>query len=63
MDIWHFGVHECAESVKAMIIARRYGFPGEWYSHILANSQAVTVEDLEGQPEFLAKLEIVRMWG
>jgi PAS domain S-box-containing protein len=58
VDIWHFGVHERAEAVKAMITARRFGFPEEWYSHILANSQAVTAEDLEGQPEFLEKIEL-----
>ena len=58
MDIWHFGVHERAEAVKAMITGRRFGFPEEWYSHILANSQAVTAEDLEGQPEFLEKIEM-----
>lgn len=58
VDIWHFGMHERAESAKAMITARRFGFPEEWYSHILANSQAVTVEELEGQPEFLEKIEL-----
>jgi hypothetical protein len=55
MDIWHFGMHERAESAKAMITARRFGFPEEWYSHVLANSQAITVDELEGQPEFLGK--------
>jgi PAS domain S-box-containing protein len=58
MDIWHFGMHERAESAKAMITARRFGFPEEWYSHILANSQAITVDELEGQPEFLEKIEL-----
>jgi PAS domain S-box-containing protein len=58
VDIWHFGMHERAESVKAMITARRFGFPEEWYSHILANSQAVTADELEGQPEFLEKIEL-----
>lgn len=57
VDIWHFGVHERAESVKAMITARRFGFSEEWYAHILANSQAVTVDELEGR-EFPAKLEL-----
>jgi signal transduction histidine kinase len=41
-----------------MIAARRFGFPEEWYSHILTNSQAVTADELEGQPEFLEKIEL-----
>jgi signal transduction histidine kinase len=61
VDIWHFGMHERAESVKAMITAKRFVFPEEWYSHILASSQAVTVEELDVQPEWLAEIEVQNM--
>ena len=60
VDIWHFGLHERAESVKAMVAAKRLVFPEEWYSHILANSRFVTVDDLEVEREPLANLEVQR---
>lgn len=58
VDLWHFGVHERAERAKAIIMGRRFAFPEEWYSHILTNSKAVTVEELEEQAEFPEKIEI-----
>lgn len=57
-DIWHFGLHDRAESVKALVAARRFFFPEEWYFRILAGSQAIMVNDFEAQPESLIKLEV-----
>src|SRR5580704_2712919 len=57
-DIWHFGLHDLAESVQALVGAKRLFFPEEWYSHILAGSQAIMVNDFDSQPESPVKLEV-----
>src|SRR5580704_3239348 len=57
-DIWHFGLHDLAESVQALVGAKRFLFPEEWYSHILAGSQAIMVNDFDSQPESPVKLEV-----
>ena len=56
-DIWHFGLHEAAKSLRAMFAAKRLVFPEKWYSRVLATAQPSIVEDLETQLEFAAKLE------
>ena len=57
-DIWHFGLHDLAESVQALVGAKQFFFPEEWYSHILAGPQAIIVNDFDSQPESLVKLEV-----
>jgi signal transduction histidine kinase len=57
-DIWHFGLHDLAESVQALVGAKQFFFPEEWYSHILAGPQAIMVNDFDSQPESLVKLEV-----
>jgi PAS domain S-box-containing protein len=57
-DIWYFGLHELAESIKAALGAKRFVFPEEWYSHILDSPQPVMVDDLQARPEFLVRLEV-----
>jgi PAS domain S-box-containing protein len=57
-DIWHFGLHDLAVSVQALVGAKQFFFPEEWYSHILAGPQAIMVNDFDSQPESLVKLEV-----
>ena len=57
-DIWHFGLHELARSIQETVATKGFVFPEEWYVRILAGAQAVTVDNLEAQPEFLAKLGV-----
>jgi signal transduction histidine kinase len=57
-DIWHFGLHDLAGSVQALVGAKQFFFPEEWYSHILAGPQAIMVNDFDSQPESLVKLEV-----
>ena len=58
VDLWHFGLHERAESFKAMLGAKCLVFPENWYSGILARSQAVILNDLEDRPEILKELGV-----
>jgi PAS domain S-box-containing protein len=58
LDVWHFGLHERANSIKATIAAKRLIFQEEWYSRILATRRAALVVDLETEPELLANLEV-----
>lgn len=55
-DIWHFGLHERAESLRAIFAARDFVFPEEWYSRILAKART-SVVDLETELELAARLE------
>ena len=57
-DIWHFGLHDRAESVQSLVAAKRFVLPEEWYSRILAGSQAIMVNDFEAQPESLVKVAV-----
>ena len=58
VDIWHFGLHEVAESIKPLVAAKRLIFPEEWYSRILTNWQVAPVDDLEAEPELLTRPQV-----
>lgn len=56
-DIWHFGLHEGAKSLRTTFAAKRLVFPEKWYSRVLASIGPAIVEDLETELDFAAELE------
>lgn len=57
-DIWHFGLHDRAQSVQALVGAKRFFFPEEWYSRFLAGPQTIIVNDFDSLPESVVKLGV-----
>ena len=56
-DIWHFGVDERAQSLKAMFAGKRFVFPEGWYSRVVVTARTFIEEDLEAELDFAARLD------
>jgi signal transduction histidine kinase len=57
VDIWHFGLDERAESLKATFVSKRFVFPSGWYSRVLVTARTFVEEDLDAELDFAGRLE------
>ena len=57
VDIWHFGLDERAQSLKAMFASKRFVFPSGWFSRVLVTARTFVEEDLEAELDFAGSLE------